>query len=46
LDVAVNPGPQDGAIEIELSRDTIYSKNVADKDVPFVVKMDGQSISG
>ena len=46
LDVAVNPGPQGGALEIELPRHTIDSKNPAGKDMPYVVKMDGTRISG
>jgi hypothetical protein len=46
LDVAVNPGPQGGALEIELPRHTIDSKNSAGNDMPYVVKIDGQRISG
>ena len=46
LDVAVNPGPQGGALEIELPRHTIDSKSSTGHDMPFVVKMDGQRISG
>jgi hypothetical protein len=46
LDVAVNPGPQGGALEIELPRHTIDSKGAAGNDMPFVVKVDGQRISG
>jgi hypothetical protein len=46
LDVAVNPGPQGGALEIELPRHTIDSKSSTGKDMPYVVKMDGQRISG
>jgi hypothetical protein len=46
LDVAVNPGPQGGALEIELPRHTIDSKDSSGKDMPYVVKMDGQRISG
>ncbi len=46
LDVAVNPGPQGGALEIELPRHTIDSKTSAGNDMPYVVKMDGQRISG
>jgi hypothetical protein len=46
MDVAVNPGPQGGALEIELPRHTIDSKDSSGKDMPYVVKMDGQRISG
>jgi hypothetical protein len=46
LDVAVNPGPQGGALEIELPRHTIDSKDSAGNDMPYVVKIDGQRISG
>jgi hypothetical protein len=46
LDVAVNPGPQGGALEIELPRHTIDSKDSAGNDMPFVVKMDGMRVSG
>ena len=46
LNVAVNPGPQGGALEIELPRHTIDSKNSAGNDMPYVVKIDGQRISG
>ena len=46
MDVAVNPGPQGGALEIELPRHTIDSKNSAGNDMPYVVKIDGQRISG
>jgi hypothetical protein len=46
LNVAVTPGPQGGALEIELPRHTIDSKGSAGKDMPYIVKMDGQRISG
>jgi hypothetical protein len=46
LNVAVNPGPQGGALEIELPRHTIDSKDSAGNDMPYVVKIDGQRISG
>ena len=46
LDVAVNPGPQGGALEIELPRHAIDSKDSAGNDMPFVVKMDGMRVSG
>ena len=46
LDVAVNPGPQGGALEIQLPRHVIDSKNGNGNDMPFVVKMDGKRISG
>ena len=46
LDVAVNPSPNGGALEIQLPRHIIDSKNGNGNDMPFVVKMDGQRISG
>jgi hypothetical protein len=39
LDVAVNPGPQGGALEIELPRSIIDSKTAANTDKPYVVLM-------
>jgi hypothetical protein len=46
LDVAVNPGPNGGAIEIQLPRQTIDSKSATNTDAPFRVVMDGMRISG
>jgi len=46
VDIAVNPGPSGGAVEIQLPRHTIDSKTAAGSDNPFVVKMDGTRISG
>jgi hypothetical protein len=46
LDVAVNPGPQGGALEIEVPRYIIDSKTSTNTDKPYVVLMDGQRISG
>src|SRR3954454_16797004 len=46
LDVAVNPGPQGGALEIEVPRHIIDSKTSTNTDIPFVVLIDGQRISG
>ena len=46
LDVAVNPSPNGGALEIDLPRHIIDSKNAAGNDMPYVVKIDGQRISG
>ena len=46
VDLAVNPGPSGGAVEIQLPRHTLDSKTAAGSDNPFVVKMDGTRISG
>ena len=46
MDLAVSPGPNGGAVEIELPRHTIDSKNAAGNDMSFVVKMDGSRVSG
>jgi hypothetical protein len=46
LDVAVNPGPRGGALEIQVPRYLVDSKTATNSDKPFVVLMDGQRISG
>lgn len=46
LDVAVNPGPQGGALEIQVPRYLVDSKTATNTDKPFVVLIDGQRISG
>jgi hypothetical protein len=46
IDVAVNPGPSGGALEIQLPRQTVDFKSGTNTDQPFVVAMDGHRISG
>ena len=46
LNVAVNPGPQGGALEIQVPRYLVDSKTATNTDKPFAVLMDGQRISG
>jgi hypothetical protein len=46
LNVAVNPGPQGGALEIQVPRYLVDSKTPTNSDKPFAVLMDGQRISG
>ena len=46
LDAAVNPGPQGGALEIQVPRYLVDSKTATNTDKPFVVLIDGQRISG
>jgi hypothetical protein len=46
LDVAVNPGPQGGALEIQVPRYLVDSKTPTNSDKPFVVLIDGQRVSG
>jgi hypothetical protein len=46
LDIAVNPSPSGGALEINLPRNVIDSKNSDGTDRSFVVVVDGQRISG
>lgn len=46
LDVAVNPGPQGGALEIQVPRYLVDSKTPTNTDKPFVVLIDGQRVSG
>ena len=46
MDVAVNPGPNGGAIEIQLPRQTIDSKSATNSDAPFRVVIDGTRVSG
>jgi len=46
VDVALNPGPRGGALEIQLPRQTVDFKSGTNTDQPFVVVMDGSRISG
>jgi hypothetical protein len=46
FDVAVNPGPTGGALEIQVPRFLVDSKTSANTDKPFVVLIDGQRVSG
>jgi hypothetical protein len=46
VNVAVNPGPSGGALEIQLPRQTVDAKSGTNNDDPFVVVMDGSRISG
>jgi hypothetical protein len=46
LDVAVNPGPQGGALEIQVPRYLVDSKTPTNSDKPLVVLIDGQRVSG
>jgi hypothetical protein len=46
LNVAVNPGPQGGALEIEVPRYLVDSKNPNNSDQPYTVLVDGHRISG
>ncbi len=46
LYVAVNPGSDRGALEVNLPRNIIDSKTSANTDRPFVVMIDGDRISG
>jgi hypothetical protein len=46
IDVAVNPGPSGGALEIQVPRQVIDAKTGTNTDQPFVVVMDGSRISG
>jgi hypothetical protein len=46
LDVAVNPGPSGGALEIQVPRSLVDSKTPANTDKPLAVLIDGQRISG
>jgi hypothetical protein len=46
LDVAVNPGPQGGALEIQVPRYLVDSKTATNTDKPFAVLIDGQRVSG
>lgn len=46
IDVAVNPGPGGGALEIQLPRQTIDSKSGTNTDQDFIVVMDGHRIVG
>ena len=46
LNVAVNPGPSGGALEIQVPRYLVDSKTPTNSDQPYVVLIDGQRISG
>jgi hypothetical protein len=46
LDLAVNPQANGAALEVNVPRHLIDSKNAAGKDAPFIVKVDGNRISG
>jgi hypothetical protein len=46
LDLAFNPGSDGGAVEVELPRNVVDSKSNTGTDMPFIVKIDGQRISG
>ncbi|HET7391550.1 MAG TPA: hypothetical protein VFJ51_12050, partial [Nitrososphaeraceae archaeon] len=46
IDVAINPGPSGGALEIQLPRQAIDFKGGDNSDQPYVVVMDGQRIVG
>jgi hypothetical protein len=46
LNVAVNPGPSGGALEIQVPRYLVDSKTPTNTDKPYVVLIDGQRISG
>jgi hypothetical protein len=46
LDLAVDPQANGGALEVNLPRDLIDSKNAAGQDTDFIVKIDGTRVSG
>ena len=46
LDLAVNPHANGAALEVNVPRHVIDSKNAEGKDAPFIVKVDGNRISG
>jgi hypothetical protein len=46
VNVAVNPGPSGGALEIQLPRQIVDFKSGTNTDQPFVVVMDGSRITG
>jgi hypothetical protein len=46
LDLAVNPQANGAALEVNVPRHVIDSKNAAGQDAPFIVKVDGNRISG
>jgi hypothetical protein len=46
VDLAVNPGPNGGAIAVNMPRHVVDSKTSAGQDQPFAVVMDGNRISG
>ena len=46
LDLAVNPQSNGGALEVNLPRHVVDSKNAAGQDEPYIVKIDGNRVSG
>ena len=46
MDLAVNPQANGGALEVNVPRHVIDSKNAPGQDAPFIVKVDGNRISG
>jgi len=46
VDLAVNLGPNGGAVAVNLFRHVLDSKTPAGQDQPFAVVMDGCRISG
>jgi hypothetical protein len=46
LALAVDPNSNGGALEVNLPRHVIDSKNAAGQDAPFIVKIDGNRVSG
>ena len=46
LNLAVNPQTNGAALEVNVPRHVIDSKNAAGQDAPFIVKVDGNRISG
>jgi hypothetical protein len=46
LDLAVNPQANGGALEVNVPRHLIDSKNAAGQDAPFIVKIDGSRVTG
>lgn len=46
LDLAVNPQSNGGALEVNLPRHIVDSKNAAGQDEPYIVKIDGNRVSG
>ena len=46
MNLAVNPQANGAALEVNVPRHVIDSKNAAGQDAPFIVKVDGNRISG
>ena len=46
IEISINPQANGGALEVNVPRHVIDSKNATGQDAPFIVKIDGTRVSG